>query len=74
MAYVKCNVGACVARDDQKHMTRVEVVFDGAPLVGYACTTDHADRLRRQWATGDRYSPPVDEIWATVGGGQVAAA
>jgi hypothetical protein len=72
MAYVKCKVPDCTVTDGPEHMIRVQVEIDGAPIVGMACSDEHAARLRRQWATGDRYSEPVDPIWATVGEGKAA--
>ena len=72
MAYTECKLPDCSVSKHRGQMVRVEVQIDGAPLVGLACSDEHAARLRRQWMTGDRYSEPVDPIWATVGEGVAA--
>lgn len=69
---VSCNLAECVADKPQGEMTKVVDQIDGRPIVGYACSVEHARQLVLQWTTGDRYSVP-DEIWSTVGNGRVAA-
>lgn len=70
---VPCNLSTCDQSKPKGEMSKATTTIDGQPIVGYACTTGHAYQLARQWQTGDRYSEPVDPLWATVGNGQVAA-
>lgn len=70
---VPCNARGCSVSDILEEMTPVVVLVDGAPLVGQGCTLAHAVEWAAQVGSGDRYSEPVDPIWATVGNGQVAA-
>jgi hypothetical protein len=64
----ECNVGDCAVRRPPDEMIPVRGEIDGQPIVGQACSPNHAQALVLQWATGDRYSAP-DEIFRTVGDG-----
>jgi len=64
----ECSLADCAVRMDRGAMHPVHDEIDGQPIVGYACSTEHARQLVLQWTTGDRYSVP-DEILRAVDGG-----
>lgn len=68
----KCQLASCGVEGPPDQMQRVEIVFDGQPLVGFACSEPHAQQLVQQWRTGDR-SSPAHSLWSEVGCGRVAA-
>lgn len=62
MKYVQCNRPGCHNRRLPSEMTRVEVQFDGEPLVGLVCSPEHAEDTERGW----RAAGPVREVTAPI--------